>query len=221
MGTAQDDRVDIRVELHELVDTLLDEIVCAGRVSFIVFYQGHPERTGLSRHFDIGPKLSDLHVVAMALHRAFCGEQSHMAVACELSDDFCRRPDDAEHTPLGIPLWQIMLLDRAQRFCRCGVTAKDHQLTAHLEELLYGLTREFIDDIKRARAIRSSCVVAKIDIIVLRQQLSDAMQYGQSAIAGIKNAYGARCWRERLLNGLRLLGLIINVCIHLTTPYYN
>ena len=45
MGTAEDKGIDLRIEVHNLIDALLDEIVGSRGVGLIIFYEGYPEGT--------------------------------------------------------------------------------------------------------------------------------------------------------------------------------
>ena len=46
MGAAEDDGINLWVEMHDLIDTLLHEIIGTRRVGLVVFYEGYPERAG-------------------------------------------------------------------------------------------------------------------------------------------------------------------------------
>ena len=76
-----------------------------------------------------------------------------------------------------------MLLDRAQRLGRGGVTGKDHQRAALSEEVLDGLQGEVIDHLEGARAVGCTCVVPEVDIVVLGELLADRGEDGQASVA--------------------------------------
>ena len=62
-------------------------------------------------------------------------------------------------------------------------------MTTHLEKFNHSLTSELIDYIKRAHTIRSTSIIAEIDVIVVRQYAANAVEHRQSTIAGIENTY--------------------------------
>ena len=64
-------------------------------------------------------------------------------------------------------------------------------MAPHLEKPLHRLTGKLVDDIKRTWAVGSTGIVAQIQIIVFGEQLANAMQNGESAIAAIEDADGA------------------------------
>ena len=119
-----------------------------------------------------------------------------MTGTCEGADDFGSGTDDAQHTPLRIPLWQITFLNGAQGFGRSGVTSQYYQLAPHLKKSFDSLTRKLIDHIKGTCTIRCACIVAQVQEVVLGQQLADAMQNGQSAISTVKDSDGTWCAGE-------------------------
>ena len=196
MGAAEDDGIDLRILTQNLIDALLDEIVGAGGVGFIVFHQRHPERTGHARDLNIGMQLMDLEVIALALDGALGGKDAYMARLCQTADNFCRGPDNAQHTARGVDLRQIVLLNAAQGFRRGGVAAQDDEMATHLEELQDGLARKLIDHVEGTRSVRGTGIVAQIKIIVLGKLLADGMQDGQSAVAAVEDAYRARITGE-------------------------
>ena len=148
VGAAQDDGVDGGVLAHELVDALLDEIVGAGTVGFVVLYEGNPEGAGYAADTDIGKEFIDFDIVAVAAHGALGSQQAYVATVGERPDNFGRRSDDAQHAAGGIPRGQVVLLDGSQGFGRGGVAAQDDQLAAHAEEFQHGLARELIYDVE-------------------------------------------------------------------------
>ena len=95
MGTAQDDGVDGGILAHEFVNALLDKIIGAGAVGFVILDKGHPERAGYTADTDIGKEFGYFDVVAMAAHGAFGGQQAHVTAMGERADNFGRGADDA------------------------------------------------------------------------------------------------------------------------------
>ena len=61
-------------------------------------------------------------------------------------------------------------------------------MATHLEELQDGLTRKLIDHVERTWSIRGTGIVAQIEIIVLGEQLTDAVKNGESAVSAVENA---------------------------------
>ena len=95
MGAAEDKGVDLRILMHNLVDAFLDEVVGSRGVGFVVFYEGHPERTCYTRHRDVRMELLDLEVVALTLDGSFGGKHAYVTRFGEVTDNFCCRADDA------------------------------------------------------------------------------------------------------------------------------
>lgn len=79
---------------------------------------------------------------------------------------------------MGVEFGQIFLLNGAQSFGRSGVATQDDELATHLKKLDDGLPRELINHLERAGAIGSTRVVAQIDVVVLRQELPNAVEDG-------------------------------------------
>lgn len=144
-----------------------------------------------------GQSLGDLHVVALAFDGAFRGEQSDVVVTCEVSDDLGGGPDDAEHAPVGVPLWEVVLLDGAQGLSGGRVASDDDEMASHLEEFLYGLPCELIDDVERSWSVGRACVVAEVEVVVLWQQLANAMQDGKATVTAVEDADGPWGCRQR------------------------
>ena len=185
---AKDDGVNLRVEMHQLVDALLHEIVGTGGVGLVVLYQRHPERTGDTADDDVREQLLDFHVVALALDGTLSSQDAYMAALGQRTYHLGRRADDAKDAAVGIPSWQVVLLDGAQGLGRRRVTAEDDQMAPLLEESLHGLARKLIDDIEGTRTVRRTGIVAEVQVVVLGKQLADAVQDGQSAIAAVEDA---------------------------------
>ena len=52
---------------------------------------------------------------------------------------------------------------------------------------------KFVDDVERTRAVGRTGIIAQIEVVVLGQQLADAMQNGQPTVSAVENA--DRSWR--------------------------
>ena len=96
---------------------------------------------------------------------------------------------------------QVVLLNAAQRLCRCSVTTQDNQRTAHREKFPNSLPSVLVDHIERASSIGSTRIIAQVQIVVLGHQLADAFKDGQSAITRIEYSNGAQGVKE--VEGLR------------------
>jgi hypothetical protein len=70
---------------------------------------------------------------------------------------------------------QIVLLNGAQCLGRSCVTTQDNEMAAHLEQTDYCLTSKLIDHIERTASIGGTGIIAQVEIIVLGQQLADAV----------------------------------------------
>ena len=159
----------------------------------------------------------------MAFDCAFGGEQTYMAVACKFADNLGCRPDDAKHAARRIPLCEVVLLYASQSLGRSGVAPQDNQLATHIEEFLHGLARKLVHYLVRARSVRRAGVVAEVEIIILWQQLANAVQNGKSAVSAVEDAYralsdGLQCVRRETTGGVssnRMLGKL-KILIHKT-----
>ena len=188
MGAAEDDAVDERIGLHELVDTFAHEIVGTGRVGFAGFDDGSPERTGLAGDGDVGKELMDFEVVAAAADGALGGKDADMSALGDMADGFYGGPDDTEHAMFGRR--QVVLLDGAQGLCRCGVAAEDDQSASLTEEIVDGLPRKLADHIERTGTIGCTGIIAQIQIVVAGQPAADGVKDGQPAVARVEDSYG-------------------------------
>lgn len=81
VGAAEDDGVDERVTLQELVEILADEIVGAGRVGLAILNEGHPHRTCLTSDDDVGGELGQLERVGVAANGSLRSHDADMAGA--------------------------------------------------------------------------------------------------------------------------------------------
>ena len=109
----------------------------------------------------------DFEVVTLTLDGTLSGEYSDVARGGEIADNLRRGTDDAQHTAIGVNLWQIVLLDGAQGLGGGCVTAEDDQMASHLKEFHNSLARKFIDYIERTWSVGGSGIVAQIKIVVL------------------------------------------------------
>lgn len=180
---AEYDGIYGRVAHHEGVDALLYEVVGAGRVVLVVLDERHPQRAGHPRHLYVGPQLGYLHAVAAALDGALGGQHAHVARQRQPAYAFGRGADYAKHAARGVDARQVVLLDGAQGLGRRRVAGYDDQAAAHREQPPDGFEREAVDHVERARPVRSAGVVAKVDVVILRQEAAHLVEDGQSAVA--------------------------------------
>ena len=178
MGAAQDDGIDERVGLHQLVDVFLHEVVGPRPLRLALLHQRHPEGAWLPGDADVRVQFLYLQAIAVALDGALGGQYAHVAGGGQLADDFGRGPDDAQHAAVYIPAGQVVLLYGAQRLGRGSVASQHHQVAAAAEEVLHGLARELVDHAKRAWPIGGTGIVAQIQIVVLGQLLAYGVEDG-------------------------------------------
>ena len=79
VSTAKDEGIDLRVEAHNLIDALLDEVVGTRGVSLIIFYEGYPERASHARHGNVWVEFLDFEIVTLALDGTLGGKYADMA----------------------------------------------------------------------------------------------------------------------------------------------
>ena len=91
MRTTKDERVNLWIESHDMVDTLLYEVISTGTVCFIVLNDWHPQRTRNTRHLNILPELLYFKVITITLNSSFGCQHTHMTWVGKLSDYLCRR----------------------------------------------------------------------------------------------------------------------------------
>ena len=200
MGTAEDECVDLRVETHDVVDTLLDEVIGTGTVGFVVLDDRNPQRTGNAGDGDVRPELLYLHVVALTADCSLSGQDAHVAGFRQLADNLRGRTDYSKYTAVWVEFRQVFLLNAAESLCRGGVTAEDDKVATHREELDDCLAGELIDDVERAWSVRRTGVVAKVYVVVVGQQLADTVEDSQSTIAGVEHSYWSRILRELIFH---------------------
>ena len=147
-------------------------------------------------------ELADLHGVGLGLDGSSSGKHTDVAGLADVAYDLSRRAYHSQHSAVGRILRQILLLNGAQGLCRGGVATQNDERATEFEEFLHRLKREFIDDVKRANAIRGTRIIAQIDIVVLGHTLAYAVKDGQSAISGIENSYWSFHLRVKLYRKL-------------------
>ena len=98
--------------------------------------------------------------------------------------------DDPEHALLAAPTLEVILLNGAQRLCRGSIAGKDNQFAPTAEEFFNRLKRVAVDNLEGVGTIGRTCVIAQVEVVVLGQSLANLTQNGQSAVTGIKDAYG-------------------------------
>ena len=130
-----------------------------------------------------GMQLGYLELVAAAAYCAGRAHDAYVAVARYFAHLFDGGAYDTEHAAVGVDERQIVLLNRAKRLGRCGVAGENHQMTSLVEEVAHGFECEAVHDVKRARAVGRTRVVAEIYVVILRQQLPYLVQYSESAVA--------------------------------------
>ena len=109
------------------------------------------------------------------------------------AEGFHGRSYDAQHTPVGVDAWEVVLLDAAQGLGRGGVASQYDQVAAHSEEPFYTFEGVFINDIEGARTIGGAGIVAEVYVVVARELLADFTQDGQTSVSRVEYAYGAGC----------------------------
>ena len=114
MGAAEDEGINLGVEIHDLVDALLDKVVGTRGVGLVVFDEGHPEGTSNACDVNVGMEFVDFEVITLTLDGAFGGENADMAGGCEATDYFSRGADNTKDAALRVDLRQIVLLDGAK-----------------------------------------------------------------------------------------------------------
>ena len=119
-----------------------------------------------------------------------------MARLCERTDGFHRGTDNAQHATVRVHLGQIALLNGAQCLGRSRVAGQYHQMTTAIEECFDGLQGVLIDHFKRVTAVRSTRIVAQINVIVVGHILAYLTQNGESAVTGVEHTDGARGLRQ-------------------------
>ncbi len=202
VGASEDDGVDERILGKEFVDGVLDEVIGTRFVELVVLDQRHPHGAGLAHDGAFGIEFLYLQIVGTGKDGSLGGQHTDVVGVGKFSDHFGSRSDDTEHTAVGCMLGQVVLLDGTQGFGGGCVAAEDDERTTKLEKFLDGLQGELIHNIKRTRTIRCACVVAKIDVVVLRHALANAIKNGQTAIARIEDTNGT------LLHVVRLIYLM-------------
>ena len=122
-------------------------------------------------------------LVGFRFDGSFGGKYANVFCMRHIAYHFGGRTDDTEYTSVWCILRQLLLLNGPKGFRGSGVSAQNDVWTTHLEEFLDGLEGKFVYYIKRARTIGGTRIVAKIDVVVLWHTLTDAVKYGQAAVA--------------------------------------
>ena len=161
-------RVDVRVEAHQGVDALLYKVVGTRRVVLVVLYQRHPQRAGHAGDADVGIEFLYLEYVALALYRALGGQYAHVARLRNRTYALGRGTYHAEHAACGVEHGQVVLLYGTQSLGRGRVAGQDDKVAAHREQFYHGLARKLVHHVERARPVGGACVVAEVQVVVLR-----------------------------------------------------
>ena len=72
---------------------------------------------------------------------------------------------------------------------RGRVAGQYDQRASLFEKMFDGFESESVDELERARAVWCARIVAKIQIVVLRQPVADVAQYGKAPESGIEHPY--------------------------------
>lgn len=178
MGAAKDDRVNLRVAYHEVVDALLYKIVGTGTVVFVVLNERNPHWARLACNSDVGKELLYFKNITLTLYGSFSCHNAYVAALSDAAYTLGSRTDDAKHTAVRVELWQVVLLNGAQGFGRSRVAGQNNEVATHAEKLDNSLARKLINDVERAWTIRRAGVVAKIKIIIMGQDVAHLVQDG-------------------------------------------
>lgn len=123
-------------------------------------------------------------------------------------DGFHSRSDDSQDSlSVGFfvlpDLQEIPLLDGSKGLSGSGITSEDNEFASFVKKMADTLPCVFIDDLKRSRTIGCSRIIPEVDIIILRQLLTDLFQDSQSAISTIKNSYFSHRFRKIWCKGTK------------------
>ena len=120
-------------------------------------------------------------------------ELSSMLALADLIHQLHRRTDYAQHPTSRVPLRQVPLLDRTQCLRRCRIASQDYKLASLIEKRLHSLPCKTIHDLKRARTIRRTSVIAQINIIIPRHCFSDLIKNGKPSVTGVEDTNRTWC----------------------------
>ena len=134
----------------------------------------------------VGVHPFNLDVIAAAGNGARCAEHADVASAGQLANFLHRGTHDAQDAAVGGEGGEILLLDGAQGLGRGRVAGQDDQVTTLFEQVLHGLQGKLIDQFAGTRAIRSPCVIAHKQVVILRQYTPDVAKDCQSAETRVK-----------------------------------
>ena len=119
--TSQYDGIYFRVFFQQVIHVLLDEIVGSRRIEFIVFHQGYPKRAGHTGNLDVWIELMDFQRVRFGFDGTCCCQNTYMTCFRQFSKRFGCRTDNSQYTTLRRQVWQIILLNAAERFGRSRI----------------------------------------------------------------------------------------------------
>ena len=190
MGASQYEAINLRIAGHQVIQTLLDEIVCSRTIVLVVLHQRNPHRAGFSCHHHIGIKFGYLELIGMAFDGSRSSHNTHMTALGECSHALGSRPDDTKHPACSIQLRQILLLDSTQCLGRSRVTTQYDKRATLGKEMLHCLQGKLIHEFERPGAIGCTGIITQIHIIILRHQIPYLPQYSKASIARVKNSYG-------------------------------
>lgn len=94
--------------------------------------------------------------------------------------------NNAQDTLVVVSLWQIHLLNLTQGLGRSCIAGQNHQITTLIEQPIHTLQSVMVHGIKRSVAVGRSCIVAQIQIVILRQRIHYTAHHGQSPVTRIK-----------------------------------
>ena len=107
----------------------------------------------------------------------------------KIPDFFGGRADNAQNTTVRELDRKHLLLDATKRLCRSGIAGENHQRATAAEQFAHRLERVAVNRLETAGTVRRTRIVPQIQVIVLRERVAELLQNGQSAKAGIKDAY--------------------------------
>ena len=190
----ENDGIDERVLLHQLVDTLAHEELRALALCLASLHDGSPEGARLTSDGDVGEEVGYLYLVALRAYGTLRCHDADVARVCELADDLHRRAYDTEYAVVRavhlIIYGEVILLYAAECLCTGSVTAENDEVATHIEEPEYRLARKLVDHVEGPRSVGGTCVVAQIDEVPLRQVPLQLLENGQTTVAGVEDSYG-------------------------------
>ena len=191
MRTTKNEGVNQRVAAHKIVQIEPHEIIGTRRKMLVVLHQRHPHGACLACHLEMGPELGNLHLVSVAADGTLCGHNAYMRRLGQMAHALGCGSHHAQDAAVGVEHGKVVLLDGAERLCRCGVARQDYQMATHGKELSHALLRKLIDAFKGTASVWCAGIVTQIQIVISGHQTSDFPKHGEAAIAGIEHADGA------------------------------